>query len=896
MNELQATDNVPYMVTLMGTINVLLLGHEDLRKRHRLRQEFIGLQLLDMLPKLRDTEDVDLNIQCDAFEDSMADDEEEMERLYGGIDMSSHQEVFTSLFTKVSSCPSSVQLLSILQALWTVDPERADLWSALETLTDRAVLLAQDVDLGPGDSLLDRLLPKSLSSNQKIRTVDRAVQTQPLSVTPGQSEASAAPKHGPPPATASPPPPPPLPGMGAPPPPPPLPGMGAPPPPPPPLPGMGAPPPPPPPPPPLPGMGAPPPPPPPLPGMGAPPPPPPPGGLIAAQTVGVLGGSFPNPAHHSSPAPCPTLRMKKLNWQKLPSRVVTDHQSLWTSSSDSVEPDYCSIEQLFSLPQTETKSRTKTKMETKEISFIDAKKSLNLNIFLKQFKCQWMTIENLKSHQADRGKLASVDQFYLQLLDVPSYGLRIECMLLMEESSCSLETLRAKAELLDRACQSVRESTRLPSFCKLILSVGNFLNYGTHTGNADGFKIGTLLRLTETKANKSRITLLHHILEEVEEDYPDLLNLPDDLLICEKAAGVNMEVLKSEAGSLNQRLQNSKKKVSCSSEDLKEQYLLDIQENLRSCEQLQQVLSVVEERRQDLADYLCEDISSFSLDELFGTIRTFRGLFLQALKENESRRERERKRKQTEEKNLKGESNNKKVRKEVNQKDEGCIIDNLLAEIRKGHTLRKTRTRSQRGSRDRVRHATMRRTKALDEPDTLVSGQSLMTSGMAPIQEAPPSNPEYSTHSGQLSEAALCSASSETNLTVEASETQEIPEASYSEPGPDTGLAGAPEETLEIQNLQKPATTKAADAAEKIHSDILESLGDSGVDGETRSPRGFEEIQPNSQGPAPSREPDEGLDFEFITSSEVRGIRPENSKDPNAKPGRSSKRTKNRSA
>lgn len=28
-------------------------------------------------------------------------------------------------------------------------------------------------------------------------------------------------------------------------------------------------------------------------------------------------------------------------------------------------------------------------------------------------------IENLKSHQADRDRLASVDQFYLQLLDVP---------------------------------------------------------------------------------------------------------------------------------------------------------------------------------------------------------------------------------------------------------------------------------------------------------------------------------------------------------------------------------------------------------------------------------------------------------------------------------------------
>lgn len=50
----------------------------------------------------RETEDMDLNVQCDAFVDSMADDEEEMERLYGGIDMSNHQEVFSSLFTKVS--------------------------------------------------------------------------------------------------------------------------------------------------------------------------------------------------------------------------------------------------------------------------------------------------------------------------------------------------------------------------------------------------------------------------------------------------------------------------------------------------------------------------------------------------------------------------------------------------------------------------------------------------------------------------------------------------------------------------------------------------------------------------------------------------------------------------
>uniref|UniRef100_A0A3B4U6A0 Inverted formin, FH2 and WH2 domain containing n=1 Tax=Seriola dumerili TaxID=41447 RepID=A0A3B4U6A0_SERDU len=52
MNELQATDNVPYMVTLLSVINALIFGTDDLRQRDKMRKEFI-LQLLDILPKLR---------------------------------------------------------------------------------------------------------------------------------------------------------------------------------------------------------------------------------------------------------------------------------------------------------------------------------------------------------------------------------------------------------------------------------------------------------------------------------------------------------------------------------------------------------------------------------------------------------------------------------------------------------------------------------------------------------------------------------------------------------------------------------------------------------------------------------------------------------------------------
>nr|XP_029532464.1 inverted formin-2-like isoform X5 [Oncorhynchus nerka] len=768
MNELHTTDNVPYMVVLMSVVNVIIFGVEDLRKRDKLRKEFIGLQLLQLLPKLRETEDVDLNIQCEAFEDTMAEDEEEMERVYGGIDMSSHQEVFTTLFTKLSSSPASVQLLSILQALLLVGPEQSEVWLALEALADRATLLAQEPDVDSTKRLMERLVSsKGQQGSPKVKTTDRGVQIDRSICPSGLSEvlikesttpvATSPPPHpdlppplpsmrtfvpplpgfsgmpglpppppplpqmghgGPPPLPqmghGGPPPPPPLPGMMGPPPPPPLPGMMGPPPPPPlpgmmgpppPLPGMMGPPPPlpgmmgPPPPPPLPGMMGPPPPPP-LPGMMGPPPPPPLPGMmgpppplggneiIVAQSVQMRS------CYASSPkvGRCPTLRMKKLNWQKLPSRVVTDSHSMWTSVQvDSLEPDYSSIEELFCLPVTDSKAKGSTpavKQEPKEISFIDAKKNLNLNIFLKQFRCSHKEfvamiqkgdrskfdvevlkqlqklqpekheIENLKSYQGEREKLAGVDQFYLQLLAVPCYALRIECMLLCEEISSVLQMMQPKVKLLDEACDSLRVSTRLPSFCMLILDVGNFLNYGSHTGNAEGFKISTLLKLTETKANKSRITLLHHILEEAEKNHDDLLNLPDDLEICEKAARVNLETLQSEASLLIKRLKESEKKVASSSvAAIKEQYLTVIQGSQEACRELEARFASIDRKKEDLAQYLCEDSSRLSLEDLFSTLHSFRGLFIKALKDNQTRREQaikaEKRKKQLEEEDSK---------------------------------------------------------------------------------------------------------------------------------------------------------------------------------------------------------------------------------------------------
>uniref|UniRef100_A0A8C7D7E7 Inverted formin 2 n=1 Tax=Oncorhynchus kisutch TaxID=8019 RepID=A0A8C7D7E7_ONCKI len=784
MNELHATDNVPYMVVLMSVVNVIIFGVEDLRKRDKLRKEFIGLQLLQLLPKLRETEDVDLNIQCEAFEDTMAEDEEEMERVYGGIDMSSHQEVFTTLFTKVSTnishqSPSHADVDSTKRLMERLVSSKGHQGSPKVKTTDRGVQIDRSICLS--EVLIKESttpvatsppphphLPPPLPSMRTFVPPLPGFSGMPPPGLPPPPPLPQMGHGGPPPppplpGMMGPPPPPPLPGMMGPPPPPPLPGMMGPPPPPP-LPGMMGPPPPPPlpgmmgppPPPPLPGMMGPPPPPP-LPGMMGPPPPPPLPGMMGPPPPPPLPGMMGPPpplggdeiivaqsvqmrsCYASSPkvGRCPTLRMKKLNWQKLPSRVVTDSHSMWTSVQvDSLEPDYSSIEELFCLPVTDSKAKGSTpavKQEPKEISFIDAKKNLNLNIFLKQFRCSHKDfvamiqkgdrskfdvevlkqlqklqpekheIENLKSYKGEREKLAGVDQFYLQLLAVPCYALRIECMLLCEEISSVLQMMQPKVKLLDEACES-KSSTRLPSFCMLILDVGNFLNYGSHTGNAEGFKISTLLKLTETKANKSRITLLHHILEEAEQNHDDLLNLPDDLEICEKAARVNLETLQSEASLLIKRLKESEKKVASSSvAAIKEQYLTAIQGSQEACRELEARFASIDRKKEDLAQYLCEDSSRLSLEDLFSTLHSFRGLFIKALKDNQTRREQaikaEKRKKQLEEEDSKRpRGENRKIIRKAPPVQEGCIIDHLLSDIRKGYALRKTKHQADRTS------------------------------------------------------------------------------------------------------------------------------------------------------------------------------------------------------
>jgi len=56
------------------------------------------------------------------------------------------------------------------------------------------------------------------------------------------------------------------------------------------------------------------------------------------------------------------------------------------------------------------------------------------------------------------------------------------------------------------------------------------------------------------------------------------------------------------------------------------------QDSIDASRKLEEEFETIERKREELANYLCEDPSKLSLEDIFSTMKTFRDLFIRALK------------------------------------------------------------------------------------------------------------------------------------------------------------------------------------------------------------------------------------------------------------------------
>merc|ERR1719347_993406 len=539
-----------------------------------------------------------------------------------------------------------------------------------------------------------------------------------------------APPPPPPPGGGPPPPPPPM--LGGPPPPPPPPGAGPPPPPPP---GGGAPPPPPPP-----GMGGPPPPPPPggprPPGMG--PPPPPPGGMLGPPKP----PAAPEMKLPQLETPKPKSKMKTFNWNKLPVNKIFGKNNIWTKVAKTFEKekaapiDFRDMEQLFCVqapkpPEvTEKKGANgeKKKKEMSEVNLLDGKRSLNINIFLRQFrssnediiemvvngdfhefepeKLRGLTkilpeqdeIEMLKSWDGDMKKLGNAERFLLQLIDVKNYRLRVEGMLLKAEFEAQMSFLEPSIEAMLSMGEELIASQKLQNLLYMVLVAGNFLNSGGYAGNAAGMKISSLHKLTDIRSNKPGMNLLHYVAGQVEQTQPELLTLVDDLALLEEACKTPIEALNSDISKLDSQIKKiSQQMANPNTEpDVKEQMQEFLPYASKELECLQTAMEDLTKVESDLAEFFCEDSKSFRIEECFKAFHQFIAAFKKAIGDNEQRQEQER---QAELRRMQREAEQAKRRSgsfQGGQKDEGegdaddeVVMNNLMHDIKEGFIQRR---------------------------------------------------------------------------------------------------------------------------------------------------------------------------------------------------------------
>ncbi|CAG2197982.1 Inverted formin-2 [Mytilus edulis] len=768
VNELKTAELIPYKTTLVAFVNCILVATEELEDRIRVRNEFIGLNLLDLIHKLRDEDDEDLQIQCDVFEDEKHEDDEELsEGTPEGLDITDHHKIFTAIFQKVYNTPQADSFLSVLQSLIQIDPENpvSDVqWNLILTSVRKAILSRKthigcdikslvvvnpferqqsnvvtcskcvqtevielpsvkqgDVIISPStgenepikmnkktNGLTNGSLKSSsttgsqkqmnghMTSNHRTDSVEtnecsslsnserhssssssnsededeikknnntnksatnsnqnghinEEIKTHATILSSGSNQHPSSTLHShdavpppPPPPPLPPgmmggvpaaPPPPPMPGVPGipiPPPPPPPPGMPGipPPPPPPPLPGMpGIPPPPPPPPlPGMPGMPPPPPPPPGMPGMPPPPPPPPPppgvdGKIRAVPAPLSFANTMPQP--RSMWTPTPKHKMKTFNWTKVPAHTIASHKNIWKEvldMEDAIHIEYETIEQLFSKQQPVTvkpAEQKKSKQKT-EVLLLDMKKSMNVNIFLKQFKCSHSEIVDMiveadinkigqerlrglqkilpesddiatvKDYDGDKSKLGNAEKFFLTLSGLAAFKLRIDGLVLKDDFKLSCDSLRPNIETYIRACEHPLDNESFKVFLRYVLHTGNFLNAGGYAGNAVGFKINSLNKLMDTRANKPRVTLLHFMVAEATKENKDALVFADEMypdLNC--ATRCSKDNLTTELKQLKDSVHKLHKNLKGAPDDVKNQlktFVQDAEEEIKQME------------------------------------------------------------------------------------------------------------------------------------------------------------------------------------------------------------------------------------------------------------------------------------------------------------------------
>ncbi|KAG7464946.1 hypothetical protein MATL_G00170960, partial [Megalops atlanticus] len=244
--------------------------------------------------------------------------------------------------------------------------------------------------------------------------------------------------------------------------------------------------------------------------------------------------------------------------------------------------------------------------------------------------------KKLRSYQGERSRLGEPDLFMVMLVEVPSFRLRLDAMILQQEFDPAVTSLCVAARCLGDAARELLNCLELHSILHLVLRAGNYMNAGGYAGNAAGFRIASLLKLADTKANKPGMNLLHFVAMEAIKKDPGLLSFPSQLGHVGPASRLSEEGVQEDLSRLHSRVAALRDSVQTEAE-IQQQTKHFLEAAEVKLEEAEAEVEALRMSSQALVEFFCEDDNSFKLEEACCIFYSFCHRFQKAVKENAER-------------------------------------------------------------------------------------------------------------------------------------------------------------------------------------------------------------------------------------------------------------------
>ncbi|CAF1083434.1 unnamed protein product [Adineta ricciae] len=374
--------------------------------------------------------------------------------------------------------------------------------------------------------------------------------------------------------------------------------------------------------------------------------------------------------------------VKKVQWSKINPYTIKK-ESMWVNVDEEKYVNdvlFSDIRKNFASKITPNRQPIHELVDkSKELRVLDAKAAQNFAIMFSQLKVtpsvfrEWMLTcdnENLKydflkqlekylpsseelkilaDYQHEINDLQYSEQYFCAIGDIKRLKQRLKTLLFKANYKETVEETDKAFVEVRSACDHVRHSVRFKKMLELILTVGNYMNSSAKSYEPiHGFDISFLPKLHSTKANDGRRSLLHFIVQAIQDKHRDLLSFSDEFyLLADGVSKINILELQKQPQEIKRELKNAREELAIAknAEDQIEgdQFAEAIEDFLSVADddvaRLEQLDEEMTNAYQNLCDFLAIDLKNYSLTEFFTDLKLFCTFFSTCLQEIRAWRE-----------------------------------------------------------------------------------------------------------------------------------------------------------------------------------------------------------------------------------------------------------------